>query len=515
MNLQFKEAVLHQMRKQPMKEFSTTDLVALVLAEEYADIEKKEKNPIDDKQRKRETKRQKARLHRKLLYYLNALVEEHKLALTRVSAKGEKHFMLIDYNSQPEENGATTLPIAQLRTLAEKEPLIVHDAAELLTRINSVLINTRKIKSPERLVKMVEAVIPLVNDALLLDNMEYYVNNILPGELVTLLKRTLSRIPDSLAANLLIDLDKVDDTERLMRTLAGLLPQAPRNIRVVCKTSAKSISEEESSFVSLLELFREHHADITIANKQTGIGPAFVGSLGPYILDKRRWELSIRNDNAPQIMIVSFNTVTLRLDEMLRQKRTYHQITDSVLEVGKALLRVNYLQYLLEQKQFEPLIRINYPHIIETNLLSANMLRIADAFELSRADPATLPSFLSTLERTMLDFVIMERSIYKSCGMPLTFNLQLAGDSGARIMLANHECSQHEKDILTVAEQVASAFRNCFELTVSHRNRLTTREIAKSLEYLLTYYRLPILTYAFQHETEKALTLQAFLGDRG
>ena len=71
-------------KKNPEKEFSTTDILVNIFPEDYKDTEKVFKNQFADKQMLNKAKRKKGQLHRKILYYLNNLVEEDILKISKI-----------------------------------------------------------------------------------------------------------------------------------------------------------------------------------------------------------------------------------------------------------------------------------------------------------------------------------------------------------------------------------------------------------------------------------------------
>ena len=82
-------------KKNPQKEFSTTEIAEEAYKEEFYEIEASLKRSINDKGTILKAKREKGKLHRRLLHQLNKLVNDEILSVIKVTGKGEKHFIAL------------------------------------------------------------------------------------------------------------------------------------------------------------------------------------------------------------------------------------------------------------------------------------------------------------------------------------------------------------------------------------------------------------------------------------
>ena len=85
-------AILEAFKQQPTKGFSTTELVHAIFTQEYTSIN--EQIHSQDKKEVRRGYAAKGKLHRKLLYHVNSLVDQHLLIVQGTRGKGEKLFRL-------------------------------------------------------------------------------------------------------------------------------------------------------------------------------------------------------------------------------------------------------------------------------------------------------------------------------------------------------------------------------------------------------------------------------------
>lgn len=485
------ESILHFLQKDPTQEQTTSQIIQVLYKEEYLNIDNKIQDQLQDKQQKKNAKYDKAKLHRKILYHLNQLVLENKIQVVRTSSKGEKSFIPL----MQQTNQHSVAPV-QLRSLAREGPLIIVDPENMLTRINACLINCKRVQSMKQLARITEAIIPLINDVMTLDNIEYLINTFAIEDVINVLQKIIIKTPEQITCNLIIDIQRIQNTQNLITLTQRLQAE---NIIFLLRTDARIVQTNHSLHSECIRQCAENKVSWAIVNKRQHPSPLMIGKMGTYTLNRNKWEQYIRNENIPTILICSFTTMVLDLEHA--RTMNYTQLKAKIVEAVKGLLRVNYAQYLVEENNYAAILRYNMPHIIETNLLSTNYIRFKNISE-----DSLVMGFLASVQEEIDTLLRAERIIYKSCGIPLTFNVNLAEQGIPRIILKNHSIDDEEKMKLSHQEKITSIFKANHAILLEHKSRLPAQDILRSVNHLLEYYRVPCILYKHDMKTTRRLT---------
>ena len=173
-------------KKNPERELSTTEILANIFPEGYNSIERVLKNQFADRQMLNEAKRKKGQLHRKILYYLNNLVEEDILKISKQGNKGEKYFVLsleqgeeliINKSRRKIIISKPSIPAMHIDGYEQKNIAARFEPATWIDRLNSILFETPKFKNLEELYNTINKCFSNINDVIGLNDFEYAIQN--------------------------------------------------------------------------------------------------------------------------------------------------------------------------------------------------------------------------------------------------------------------------------------------------------------------------------------------------
>ncbi|MFW6225572.1 MAG: hypothetical protein ACOC3V_01270, partial [bacterium] len=127
-------------------------------------------------------KREKAKLHRKSLYYLNKLVKEDLLKISQIKNKNEKSFELNISNENElifEKNkknkiiiSKPTIPAMPIEGYEQKNIIKKFEEATWISRSNSIIILCKKISRIEKLKEIIIDSFSYVNDGIGINDFE-------------------------------------------------------------------------------------------------------------------------------------------------------------------------------------------------------------------------------------------------------------------------------------------------------------------------------------------------------
>jgi hypothetical protein len=176
--------ILKIFKANPSKEYDTSELTREIFPEEYSTIiallASADKSHVND------AKRKKFQLHRKLLYYLNKLVDEKILRVSKIQEKGEKSFALeLEEGDIIIERGHKKISITKPSIMSNHIEVYEHnhimkkyDENTWVYRINSMMLECSKIPTTEKLYLTISDCFRNVNDVIALNDFEILVNSI-------------------------------------------------------------------------------------------------------------------------------------------------------------------------------------------------------------------------------------------------------------------------------------------------------------------------------------------------
>ncbi|MEM4756142.1 MAG: hypothetical protein QW594_03340 [Candidatus Woesearchaeota archaeon] len=488
-----KQRILNYFQNNQEKETSTSTIVQLLYPQDYTQAQEVLKSPLSSTQQQKQAKQQLAKLHRKVLYHLSSLVEEKKLLVTRTSEKGHKYFALLHVPAM--QSYANNHCYYEFQRFCAKQKIEIVGNTFPNTTFNCVLINGNQLQNKQHLLRLITPLGTMVNDLIALDHAEQVLVN--PETFLEL----INQISEDIMLNLSVDCTKPAGYDALKVLLANPYPQ---NCILILKTTPKLLHQEQQIFKDVFNALFKKKLSFAVHNCVRDDSPSFLGKYGPYRLDKKKWELSLHKQ-AAVLLIPSYLSVRISLQQILLH-HTYSQVREWMLTLAHHLFKVNYSLYHM-QHSHEFFFRENYPHSIETNLISSNYLRLI----LSEND-ANQSAFLQQLHSEIDSFIRKERAIYKSCGMPFLFHITLAVENTKSIDLASASIKNIQEKHLLHASAYKTGLSYCYAPTYYSSTYLNAESLYSTINWLVR--ALPFHLHYFKGgPQEKNRPLTYYLGE--
>ncbi|MFA6090109.1 MAG: hypothetical protein WC755_09710 [Candidatus Woesearchaeota archaeon] len=184
------QKIIQILASRPESEISTSELVKQVFAHEYEELKKYLYNPQNDNDLIKLGKRNNARLHRKLLYHLNTLVEEEFIKVTRSEGKGEKYFVFNgDKQIITDKEEKTKRLIESFSTIKQEVSFLSgleqyendkilkkFDPQNWLTKLNSYIVESSQYQDTKKLYDLITNLYPTYNDVLALNEFQLVID---------------------------------------------------------------------------------------------------------------------------------------------------------------------------------------------------------------------------------------------------------------------------------------------------------------------------------------------------
>lgn len=519
-------AILEQFRRNPSKQYKTTDIVGLVFSQEYKTITNLLHS--QDKANFRRGLQQKAQLHRKLLYHINKLVEKKLLLVTDVCNRGEKTFSLsMEQGELLIKDKQHQIVISKLPSLGssldryQTQSLIVkHKSDTWLSKQQAIMLDGYSIFSVTELLQKVKSIIPICSDVLAINRFESVIAKASHEEIVLALQ-SLSYESDDYFVNisLLINLDRISNSN-FLSALNKTMSTLSRKITFVFTITPRTISSKESEIKNLLLIFSRNHRPINFKNQSIFQAPIFYGGT-PYAIvpnDYNTFKDRIRGITNSCVIsnlgvvidikhhfekggsISDFRQLIQKvchgLFEADEQKRKLHRDTHNDLEQAKAHFRItrHYIRFwnwqLLEEgKEF--------------------------TFDL-----------LESIAKDIESFCDRQEAIFRSCGLPVRFRIALGSafkdfDSSyfsekwlrfTTISQTSDLQTKRMKKYLHLREKLFTLFDGADRVRFFVDPGTTHQELLSMTRHLLNAHNLPLITFNFRGKSGD-LTLNQFLGD--
>jgi len=266
-------------KKNPEKELSTTDILANIFSEDYKNIENIFNDPFSDKQMLQDAKRKKGQLHRKILYYLNNLVNEDILKISKQGNKGEKYFILsleegeeliINKSRRKIIISKPSMPAMHIDGYEQKNIAARFESATWIDRLNSILFETPKFKSIEELYNTINKCFSNINDVIGLNDFEYAIQNNDIKESLSFLRRINSECVDyGKRLSCIIDITNIEKekTGKILEFIKEYCDVHSKNITLIFDVRSKELQENSDFFEDIVNIFVNFKKTIYIKNQ--------------------------------------------------------------------------------------------------------------------------------------------------------------------------------------------------------------------------------------------------------
>ncbi|MFW6378742.1 MAG: hypothetical protein ACOCZV_01855 [Nanoarchaeota archaeon] len=536
------QKIIQLFARDPTMERSTTMIVRHLFPDDYATISRQLRS--EDKEVVRIAKRSKARLHRKLLYYLNKLEREDILFLNRVEGRGEKFFSL---NPDKElANGKDDKVRTIIESVSTNEGsditsdrfgLVPYEQAGIIKRfdeknwtskLNAILLNCNLNPSSSKLYDILLNIYPVFNDVTGLHGFERVIAENTLEELAGFLRKANEDTVDyGKYLSLLIDLRMIADPIKLGDFLDIFAELNPTNMYVTFLADMKTVDSHHRLIRQIVNTFAPKKIRINIQNTDLKQAPLIPGRGGMYGIDDSGWSEFLTH-YSEDIIGLCFGESSLYIDinRFFKEYDSTSEFRTFVLKAGKMLVSGTASKRRMSDSLFSRLNELNKPFQSKFFIYSRNYIRLWNYRLLSDEEEfATLVNLFQSCKQVLSELSSSEETIFKSCGIPTHINLSLSStfkrfDKNSLSprkytkFTIKSESDFHTtqfKQFLKRREQILRIFSNIDRVRFFRSSTYTSEEVINEFIYILRTTRLPFFAYDFRARKGE-LTLDDFFG---
>jgi hypothetical protein len=528
--------ILSLYKKDPNVVFSTSEIIKAVEIEEYEEFEKVLSDKLSSKEALKKAKRKKAKLHRKILYYLNKLVDEKVLKIVKEGSKGEKYFAISLEEGEElvvEKYKKREITISKPRTPAmptegyEQSGIVIKvEEPTWIDRLNCIILEGKAISNTDRLFTIINNCFSIVNDSIGVNNFEIFVNTAKSEELIKKLLKLDDDCRDfGKKISLIADTSNSND-EKLSEFLSYFADTKPVNISIILEIDPMTLHEKYIFFEAIAKSISTKGASVYIKNKSAASSPYCVGNGGIYCFSENEWGNYAKNVKG-KVLCVSCAQSSLIVDV----KKFYSSYGFSaeifekfVINCAESLLSANSIQRRKSAEFFEYLVELNSPFSSQTFMFSRNYLRFFDfKFLEQKFGEGFSADLFKRIKQKVDDFTFSEETIYKSCGMPTSFRIAVASAADSNLISPpekemlefSHNEDIHDKNVSEKLRQFESSVDTLNGLVSFVRHGNTNPDaIVREWSLLISSYKIPLFVYNFRRIEGVDLKLNEFIGGK-
>jgi hypothetical protein len=543
------QKIVQLLASRPESEISTSELVKQVFHHEYEELKKYMYNPQKDTDLIKLGKRNKARLHRKILYHLNTLVEEEFIRVTRSEGKGEKFFIFnSDKQIKTDKEEKTKRMIDSYSTIKQETNFLSglevyendkiikkFDSQNWLTKLNSFIVECSKYQDTKKIYDLITHLYPTYNDVLGLNDFQILIEKEEMDVLTNFLKKINIDSKDyDKFLNLIIDLTQIKNAVKLSDFLSAYAELESEKIVVILQTNSKTLANQTRLISQVIKKFAEHKLRINIQNKELHKSPYLVGRAGAYTFDEEEWEHYVQNIKGKTLGVCCSSTsIYIDVNKFFREKNNYTEFRELLMKCARALLLGTSMQRKKSDIIFKPINTINEKDKSKFFALSYNYIRLWNYGSVFinnttlESENDNFEKFRNLLESTISelnDFCKAEETIFKSCGIPIRYKVVLSSAferfdkefmtprTYRKFTVKGLDDFYTESAIkdIRLREDLFRLFSGGDRIRFFRDRNFTPEEVISEFNFLLNTFNLPLISYDF--ETLKGeVTLNNFL----
>lgn len=502
------EAILQQFKKNPVVELKTGELVKEIFIEEYDAIIAANRFRKLSLSEKREIKKKKAKLHRKLLYHLNKLEEEGFIKNSGFIGKGEKKYCL-------------KLEEGELIIKNKNKQIIINKPASIATRIdgyiseniiskyskenwinkkNAILINAKSFNSITNLHKYLRTIYSIINDTIAIDNIEVLINNEPEEEIQRFLEQLNNDSEDyNIIINLLVDLFKIKENNKYKSFINSYSLKKPRKTRFIFGITPKEIRKGGLLDFTIQELSKIK-TKINLKNSSIHQEPIFFGRAGPYTLNEKEYLLYKNKSKKENYVgaVVGEAAVAIDINKLWSNNGNFTKFREILNKTGQAMFEVcrKQLKYFSNEykEDGKNLISIGKTYIRLWN----------QPFEGENVE--NYLRLLESINQELKVFSNTQQNLYKSCGLPMRFNTVMSScfvkfdpdflseRRYKKTLISSLKQLQNLKEVINTRSKAFEIFEGADRFRIFLDKRTNIDETMKILRYLFNLTQLPTVT---------------------
>ncbi len=519
--------ILSFFKKKPNNEFSTSDIVMNVFPSKSIELDDIIKSKISSQEQLKLAKNSKAKLHRRVLYYLNKLIGEGIVELKREGSKGEKFFELgindderyiIDKYKRRIVIEKPIMPAVPIEGYEQKSFVHRQNPETWVERLNAILLESERFDNLKDYYKKIIDCFSDVNDVVSLNDFESLFINNTSGSV----KRFLSKLDKMCedygkTISCIIDMTNIDQKFDIY----NLLRSKFENINFIFDLRVGELRDNRQFIEKAVEAVSKSNSILYFKNQDLHAAPYMIGAAGPYTFNPDEWVNYIKDVRKDSQGIACAQTsVTIDVYRFWTENKSASQFRSMLMAVVKALLTANSMQRRKSAEYFNVSTKLSSQFLS----LSRSYIRFWNyGWRQTGIDPEDTMSLIKKLDQEVQNFSSSQETIYLSCGIPTRFKVCFSCDFGVqnpqlskprfgKLKISNSEAlhSEETKKMLSDKEKLFELFLGGDRIRFIRLGSPRADDVWREINTIFTSYKIPFFCYDFS-KSHKNIKLTEFV----
>lgn len=518
------QKILDIFKINPEREVEALEILIVIYNSDYTLIEEALKNPYSSKDSILKAKDSLLNLRRKILYYLNKLVDDKILFVTRVEGKGKKFYSLnpdgnfskINENILIETPSIPALPIGYLEDVGFA---IKVENRHFFDRVNSVLLFFDSFESLDSFYDYVYSLFGDVNDVIGIYGFEkllalngnkkiIHFFNKLQKEAKTYDRRIC----------FILDFTYLNDLKlsKFIDFFTRFCEFDYTCINFVFDLDGRELKLYSEYIEFLIKIFSLNYKKLNLKNDGLFKAPYLVGKAGPYCLSVKEWNTSLPKKG----FVCVQSSIVLDLKAIFKNKLA-KDVSNAVEACSRSLLYSNAYQRKFLTSIFKKLGHDSHDFNLSKNTIRFWNYEVYD----NSWDNILFLDILKEIRDEIKLFCNTEKTIYLSCGMPTHFDINFS--IAYRRLREKYLTKDFEEIQIKSIKDFSSEtvrgrldfFEKCFnlfdggtEVRFKRFYNLNSSDVSKEINLLFSSFNLPFFCYHFS-EIGRDMNLNSYINN--
>lgn len=512
------EIILNVFKNNPIKELNAEFLAREIYPQEYEHIERLLNST--DKTHVHDGKRRKFQLHRKLLYYMNKLIDNRIIKVSKIAEKGEKYFVLqagegdtiIEKGYKKITISKPTITTTYIEKYESSEVMKKYEEDSWINRFNSIILECTKITDIDRLHSLITECFTNINDAIALNEFEVILNSASEKQFKDFLTK-ISKDTENTGKTISIIINISQANNNIYEFVNYYTGINSKKINMVFNLNNKDLQKHSKVIEHIIEKFSDSKIKINFKNTDQSSSPYFKGRAGIYNFDEQDWDVYVKKFKGNVIGIsCSQSQVAININRFFETYRTDAEFRQAVLDAAKTLLMVNTIQRRKSNEYFRNINNINYPNSADFYKFSRDYIRFWNYdWHKDITENHNLFALIESTKELVDNFCYSEETIFKSCGIPIRFRIAFSsafrnfdqkfmGERDYKKFTVNKAEDYYNteiKEFLHIREKMFEIFDGGDRLRIFRKSDFAMNDIMHELGIILNGYKIPFFTYDF------------------
>jgi hypothetical protein len=514
------ETIINIFKNHPVRELNTEFIAKEAYIREYSIAEDLLKS--QDKSVVNSGKEKKFQLHRKTLYYLNKLVDNNIIKVSKIVEKGEKYFILLASEGDTIlEKGykkilitKPTLNTTFIEKYESKNLMKKFEENSWINRLNSILLECEYTKDINILYKTIFDCFTNVNDTIALNEFEIIINNSNDQALKDFLEK-ISKDSENYNKTISIIINLSSCNNNLNKFINHYINSQTKNskrINIIFNITNRDLQKNSKNIINIFEKFSSSKIKINIKNSDIAKAPYFNGRAGIYNFDEQDWINYCKESKGKSLGIsCSQSQIGINVTKFFEEYKSNTEFRNAVLDTAKTLLLANNIQRRKSSEYFQNINTINSENKSYFYKFNRNYIRFWNYDWHRTIHEDTFHELILSTKELVDNFCRNEETIFKSCGIPIRFKIAFSsafknfdqnftGERGYKKITINKiedYYSGEMKSFLQYREKMFESFDGGDRFRIFRSSNFSSSDIIHELGILLNAYRIPLFTYDF------------------